>query len=222
MMRKELLMIFVIGAISFNCGQQSDSIDIASGTEEEMGSTKKEPVAPKEPTKIGTASDLSEDENTLPLQAVFVQPAVPGPMSIEIVDGNLEIEKAAVEVGAFRIGGRVFPLDWNIAARNLADASVKSRLEIKSDSLYFDGKQINLPNKAKIRALWEAVEWKGWVICLGRTSVTDKEADMRPPFLSNELITFKVVGQEAQVQTLAPQPPSEGAGIIILNEEIKL
>ena len=41
-----------------------------------------------------------------------------------------------------------------------------------------------------MREVWAAVLWNGWVLCLGRTSNTDKEANDTPPFFASELVAF--------------------------------
>jgi hypothetical protein len=96
--------------------------------------------------------------------------------------------------------------------------TVKSRLSIKDEKLYFDKKQINLQNGLKMREIWEAISWHGWIISLGRTSASDMQANLRPPFLSNELITFQAESNTAQVRWLSAFALADEGGFILLDE----
>jgi hypothetical protein len=140
---------------------------------------------------------------------------------IEIENGQISIKKTGdpeLKYNAYSCGNRIFPMSWDVSLRHLREMTVKSRLSIKQDSLYFDGKQINLEKGLKMREIWDAISWHGWIICLGRTSASDMQANLRPPFLSNELITFKAESNTAQVRWLSAFAPADEGGFILLDE----
>jgi len=93
---------------------------------------------------------------------------------------------------------------------------IENRLAIRDNTLVYDGEPVSLPSGVQIRQIWQAVLWRGWVICLGRTSNTDKVAHMTPPFFATELITFSASRRAAKVKYLSFNPPG-GTGLYILN-----
>lgn len=150
-------------------------------------------------------------------QAVFVQPATPGPLSIDLVRGELRLAPAGLQhSGAFAIGNRVFPIRRDTAETRLRAHSASERLTIRDGGLFFEGRAIRLRGDLRPRIVWQVVEWRGWVICLGRTSATDDAASLVPPFFATELITFRRTASTASVVWLASHPPT-GVGIFILD-----
>jgi hypothetical protein len=140
---------------------------------------------------------------------------------IEIENGQISLKKTGdtgFKNNVYLCGSRVFPMSWDVTLRHLHEMTAKSRLSIKDEKLYFDKKQINLQNGLKMREIWEAISWHGWIICLGRTSATDEAANMRPPFVSNELLTFRIDQNNAHVCTLSAFAPADEGGFILLDE----
>jgi hypothetical protein len=92
---------------------------------------------------------------------------------------------------------------------NYKEHEVVSSLSIQDGALRYAGAPVSLPSGVKMRLIWQAVLWKGWVICLGRTSNTDKPANMIPPFFATELISFSVSKKMANVRYLSFNPPGD-------------
>ena len=152
-------------------------------------------------------------------QAVFVQPATPGPLSIDLVRGELAFAPAGLQhAGAFTIGNRVFPLRWEVAETRLRSRDVGGRLSIRGDALYFEGRPISLRGRLRPRSIWQAIEWHDWVICLARTSSSDGPAQAYPPRFATELLTFRRTESVASVVWLAPDPPGR-VGIFVLDRQ---
>src|SRR5580692_7713807 len=98
---------------------------------------------------------------------------------------------------------------------NYKKYEIQDKLAVRGDDLYYDGAPVQLPPGVQMRLIWQAVLWKGWVICLGRTSNTDKPANMTPPFFATELITFSASRRIAGVKYLSFNPPG-GTRLYIL------
>jgi hypothetical protein len=98
---------------------------------------------------------------------------------------------------------------------NYKKYEIQDKLAVRDDDLYYDGASVQLPPGVQMRLIWQAVLWKGWVICLGRTSNTDKPANMTPPFFATELITFSASRRIADVKYLSFNPPG-GTRLYIL------
>jgi hypothetical protein len=139
--------------------------------------------------------------------------SVDGSLVVDVNHGELRIRKVewAPDGSTYMIDGKVFPLDWTAVREKMTKLSVKDRLAVKSEGLHFDGRAVDLPRGVKMRSIWEAVLWNGWVLCLGRTSNTDKEANDRPPFFASELVAFKSAKPQALVRYLTFSPASETA-----------
>lgn len=132
-------------------------------------------------------------------------------IEMEVSKGRLQIKKPRVVhlPGAYTIAGRRFLIDPKTVETNYNSHRVEGKLQIKNGTLYYDGASVALPRDVRIRNVWQAILWKGWVICLGRTSRTDKEAQMTPPFFATELITFSIADKAAEVRYLSFQPPPD-------------
>jgi hypothetical protein len=139
--------------------------------------------------------------------------SVDGQLVVDINHGDLRIRKAewAPDGNTYMVDGRIYPLNWNAVQENRKKLDVKRRLGIKLERLHFDGKTVNLPRGVKMRIVWQAVLWNGWVLCLGRTSNTDKQANDTPPFFASELVAFKPGELQAIVRYLTFSPPFETA-----------
>jgi hypothetical protein len=132
---------------------------------------------------------------------------------LDINHSELRIRKAewAENGNTYMIDGLMYPLNWNGVRERRRKLDVRPRLAIKADGLYFDGRSVEMPRNMKMRNIWDAVLWNGWVLCLGRTSNTDREANDKPPFFASELVAFNAADRRATVRYLSFNPPSETA-----------
>lgn len=137
---------------------------------------------------------------------------------IDIFEERLRIRKPKVSYGptSYLVDGMRYHLDENMIEANYKNHEIRQALTIKDESLFYEGAPVTLPPKVKMRNLWQAVLWEGWVICLGRTSKTDASAQLKPPFFATELITFRVRQRVAKVMYINFNPPS-GTRLFILD-----
>jgi hypothetical protein len=145
-------------------------------------------------------------------QRVFTDMGSSADVVIDIVKGQLRMRKPAslpASASCYLVDGLKFCKDLKEIEANYKQHSVESRLTIRDGALYYGGEQISLPPGVKMRQICQAVLWKGWVICLGRTSETDKPAEMTPPFFATELITFDASKQVAKIKYLSFNPPGD-------------
>jgi len=151
-----------------------------------------------------------------PEQVVVINGATPGPLALWLGDNSLERGRINFRVNDMVVRGRVYPLRWADAEKHFRKRSLEGRLAVRDEELFLDGRRVHLPNGVKARDVWQAIEWNGWVICLGRTSETDPQTNMVPPFFASELIAFETHKLEATVQWLAPSAPS-GPSLLVLD-----
>lgn len=152
-------------------------------------------------------------------QKVFVDwGGVGHELAIDTLNGRLRIRKPKVLYSPtrYRLDGFEFSLDQKVIEANYRDREVKDKLNIKKGELFYDGVSVTLPAGVQMRNVWQAILWDGWVICLGRTSRTDRQAELRPPFFATELMTFRAKERIARVRYLVFDPPS-GIRLYILN-----
>lgn len=149
-------------------------------------------------------------------QGVFVQPAIPGPLPLAIVGGQLVVVEDGG--GALSIRGRRFHYDAELVEQRARRLDASSDVVIRDGALFFDGRVVELPRGTLVRSIWQAIRWQGWIVVLGRTSETDAMAEMRPPFIANELILFHANEGPATVRWLASYPPPPYGGILVLDE----
>jgi hypothetical protein len=151
----------------------------------------------------GKATEASEEK-------VFLD-GIPGTIVVDTQQGELRIRKAeyGLDGNTYMMDGRLYPIDWGEVRENARKFDVKRRLSLKSALLYFDDKAVALPQEVKMREVWAAVLWNGWVLCLGRTSNTDKEANDTPPFFASELVAFRPLDRKATVRYLTFSPPGK-------------
>jgi len=137
---------------------------------------------------------------------------------IDISGGRLRIRKAKVREGeaSYLVDGGRYYVDENVIDANYKNHEIGQALTIKDDKMLYDGIPVSFPYGVKMRNVWQAVLWNGWVICLGRTSRTDDSAKLRPPFFATELITFSVQERVARVRWIMFSPPS-GTRLFILD-----
>jgi hypothetical protein len=154
---------------------------------------------------VGTATALGNSE-----EKVFLD-GIPGTVVVDIHEGELRIRKAeySPDGKTYMMDDSLYPIDWNVVRENRKRLDVRPRLLVKSDLLHFDGQTVELPRGVKMREVWAAVLWNGWVLCLGRTSNTDKQANDKPPFFASELIAFRPVDRKATVHYLTFHPPGD-------------
>jgi hypothetical protein len=145
-------------------------------------------------------------------EKVFLS-SVDGALVLDISNNELRIRKAEwTENGTtYAIDGLTYPLDWNVVREKHRKLDVRPRLAIKADWLYFDRKPVELPRGMKMRNVWDAILWNRWVLCLGRTSNTDRQASDKPPFFASELVAFDAADRRAVVRYLSFNPPLDTA-----------
>jgi hypothetical protein len=133
-----------------------------------------------------------------------------GPLVVDVSDENLKVRKVAFapDGNTYLVDGSLYPLNWKVVKDNRRRSDAGGRIAVTSEVLRFDGQAVVLPDGAKMRNVWSAVVWKGWAICLGRTSKTDSNANEEPPFFATELIAFKPGAPGVLVRTLLPSPPA--------------
>ena len=107
----------------------------------------------------------------------------------------------------FLVDGCKYYVNWKIIDENHKTYDATKVISIRDDSLFYDSMPVQFPDSVKPRLVWEAVLWKDWVVCLGRTSRTDKEAKMVPPFFATELIVFNSQKRNASIKIVDPNPP---------------
>jgi hypothetical protein len=137
---------------------------------------------------------------------------------IDLSNGLMRIRKAKVLEAPlrYRVDGLEFLPDKIVIEENYKKNETGDKLTTYDGALFYEGRPVTLPRGVEMRKVWQAVSWKGWIICLGRTSKTDREAQLRPPFLATEIITFSARERTAAVQYLTFEPPS-GIRLFILD-----
>lgn len=120
-----------------------------------------------------------------------------------------EPESLPESASCYLVDGMKFCKDLKEIENNYKAHAIVNRLTIKNAFLYYDGVQVSLPPGVQMRNIGEAILWEGWVICLGRTSSTDKQAGLTPPFFATELITFDASKRIAKVKYLSFNPPAD-------------
>lgn len=130
---------------------------------------------------------------------------------VDTVNGQLRIRKAKVLTSPFRyeVDGLIFKDDQRSIVQNYNQHKSENKLAVKNGELNYEGSLVSLPDGVLMRNVWQAVLWNDWIICLGRTSNTDKEAQLKPPFFATELITFSVKDRKADVRYLSFNAPSD-------------
>lgn len=144
-------------------------------------------------------------------EVVIVSPAVPGALAIVTDRGQLKVVEDTHYVdGGFSVDGRLYVGSEATSRERYKQHSAEDRLKIASDgNLLFDGQAVQLPRNARVREIYKAVVWAGWVIILARTSESDSTANMKPPFFANELVAFKQDRTKAMIRWLAAFPGQE-------------
>jgi hypothetical protein len=146
-------------------------------------------------------------------QKVFTELGMPhADVVMDIYEGQLrmrEPDSLPSSPSCYLVDGLTYCKDLKEIESNYKDHSIENKLSIRDNALYYDGARVSLPPGVEMRLIWQAVLWKGWVICLGRTSSTDKPANMTPPFFATELITFKASKLIAKVKYLSFNPPTD-------------
>jgi len=107
------------------------------------------------------------------------------------------------------VDGLKFYPDWKQIESRYKEHQAVDRIKVKDDELYFNEQPVQFAQDVKMRLVYQAILWNGWVICLGRTSNTDREAALRPPFLEVELITFSPSERIAHVKWLSAFAPTD-------------
>jgi hypothetical protein len=133
-----------------------------------------------------------------------------GRLVVDVHEGKLRVRSAkfAPDGNTYLVDGGFYPADWKTSKERRKKIDVTSRLSVSSDVLHIDGRAVELPDGLKMRNIWTAVLWKDWVLCLGRTSKTDRNAKEEPPFFATELIAFRATDLKTQVRYLIPSPPA--------------
>jgi hypothetical protein len=146
-------------------------------------------------------------------QKVFTDLGLPhADVVMDIYKGQLrmrEPKSLPASPSCYLVDGLKFCKDLKEIESNYKDHSAESSLSIRDGVLFYKEARVPLPPGVEMRQIWQAVLWKGWVICLGRTSKTDKPAKMTPPFFATELVTFDPAGGEAKVKYLSFNPPGD-------------
>jgi hypothetical protein len=154
-------------------------------------------------------------------QKVFTDLGLPdGDVVMDIYKEQLRMREPthlSVSWSCYLEDGLKFCKDLKEIESNYKKYSVEDKLVIRDGVLYFESAEVLPPRGVQMRLIWQAVLWKGWVICLGRTSETDKPANMTPPFFATELITFRASERKvAKVKYLSGMPPA-GTRLYILS-----
>lgn len=143
-------------------------------------------------------------------QKVFIQ-AMGGDIVIDLERNKIRIRLATrYDSNGYLIDNCKFYPNWNFIKEQYEKHEIeKRRFEIKDGKLFLDGRLVNLPGSVKARTVWQAILWNDWVILLGRTSESDKQANSIPPFLASELITFSLKSMKAAVKWVSFQSPHD-------------
>jgi hypothetical protein len=129
---------------------------------------------------------------------------------MDVREGQLRLRKPIFLKGhGYRVDGLKFYPDWKQVESRYREYQVVDHLNVKDNVLYFNDQPVQLPQDVKMRQVYQAIFWNGWVICLGRTSNTDREAALRPPFVETELITFSASERVAHVKWLSAFAPND-------------
>ena len=128
------------------------------------------------------------------------------PMGVE--GGHIQFRRATpIEGGGFLVDHKKFYPDQKVVESRYREHQIVDRLLIKEGALYLEGRPVRLPPDVKIRTIYQAILWRGWVICLCRTSLSDSLLSLRPPFVATELITFSTSDMAAKVKWLSSFAP---------------
>jgi hypothetical protein len=131
---------------------------------------------------------------------------------LDVHGGRLRVRDVAQwlpDRNGYKADGTRFELDWEQVQKRYAELSAEKRLTIKDGVLLYENRPVTLHRGVAMRAVWQAVLWKGWIVIIGRTSQTDAETKLKPPFVAAELIVFGVDDRSAQVRYLSPHAPSD-------------
>lgn len=139
-------------------------------------------------------------------------------LAIDVYNRQLRLRKPRTLYTPTRydVDGLQFRLDKNVVETNYQKHEIGRQLTIRDGALFYEDAPVALPQGVEMRTVWQAILWEGWIICLGRTSKTDKEARLKPPFFATELITFNVRQRVAQVRYVNFDPP-KGVRLYILD-----
>jgi hypothetical protein len=163
--------------------------------------------------EISTAMAQSAKARTREAQKVFTDLGLPhADVVMDIYEGQLRMREPvplATSASCYLVDGLKYCKDLKEIESNYKTHDIKDKLTIRDNDLFYDGAPILLPHGVQMRLVWQGVLWNGWVICLGRTSESDKPANMTPPFFATELITFSVTRRIAKVKYLSFNPPSD-------------
>jgi hypothetical protein len=161
----------------------------------------------------GRAAMAAKDTAGPPDEAVFIGITTGAPMPmLDVRGGKLRIRDVArwlPDRTGYAADGARFPMDWDDVQKRYAQLSVEKRLRVEGGALLFDDRPVALPRGVAMRAVWQAVLWKGWVAIIGRTSQTDAAARLRPPSIAAELVVFAADDLTAQVRYLSPHAPTD-------------
>lgn len=130
---------------------------------------------------------------------------------IDVYKGRLRLRRPTMlyTSSGYLVDGLKYYKDRQKIEANYQKYEARNRLRIQDGTLYYDQAAVTLPSGVQMRDVWQAMSWEGWIICLGRTSKTDKETQLRPPFFAAELITFSIKDRVAQITYLNYQPPPD-------------
>jgi hypothetical protein len=156
-----------------------------------------------------------------PEQKVFTDLAGAGhELVLDIDKGDLRMRTpkwADTSGRVYLVDGKRFVVEWDVISDNYKKLSVENRLSVKGGDLYFDGERVVLPAGVHMRNVWQAILWKGWVICIGRTSKTDQLSKDVPPWFASELIAFEATKRiSREVRYLTSQPPTRTPRLSVL------
>ena len=139
--------------------------------------------------------------------ALFVMPG-DGPLmatfdargGIQWQDARLTDQLTVVQTptGRWDIGSWPRSRDWITAH------SVTTAIHVEaSGAITYRGRSVRCSSGARVRSIDLAVDWQGWVIASGRTSLTDHLREMEPPYPGLELVWFRAQGGTAEVRVLS-------------------
>ena len=138
----------------------------------------------------------------------------------DLYEGQLRIRptrRAPEGKYGFLVDGTTYIVDRKVVDENYKNLRIENHLIIKDGALFFDGHSVVLPNGVKMRAVWQAILWNGWVICIGRTSKSDESAKLTPPFFASELIVFEREHRLVdEIRYLTFNPPPTRARLFVL------
>lgn len=150
--------------------------------------------------------------------AIFVH--VPGspPLAAAVEYGRVVLRTAEYVQSGYRLNGVTYCLDWDLAKQRLQRSTITAQLQIQSGSLVWQDKLIRLADGLQVRNIWEAVQYRGWIVALGRTSRTDREAALTPPYFATEAIYFKEGSGSAHRSEPLGAFPAGDLSLLILSE----